>query len=91
MVLATTSAAVWKFGAFRTISFVMLALLLTLAKQLASTPEVNSGHRAGGKGFEGGCRIHSCLAPGTEHQERIITLGFPVSNSQLNCHCCCHS
>lgn len=51
--LAATSAAGWQFGAFRTISLVMLALLLTLAKQLASTPEVNSGHRAGGKGFTG--------------------------------------
>lgn len=53
MVLAPISAAGWQFGMFRTIALLTLALLLTLAKQLASTPEVNSGHRAGGKGYEG--------------------------------------
>ena len=53
MVLAATLIASWQFGAFRTIALLTLALLLTLARQLASVPEVNSGHRAGGKGFEG--------------------------------------
>ncbi|KAL3160378.1 hypothetical protein ABBQ32_010705 [Trebouxia sp. C0010 RCD-2024] len=53
MVLAAMSIASWQFGTFRTIALLTLALLLTLAKQLASTPDVNSGHRAGGKGYEG--------------------------------------
>ena len=50
----------------------MLALLLTLAKQLASTPEVNSGHRAGGKGFEGDCRIHFDMWHLAVHEEGSI-------------------
>ena len=51
--LAAVAVAGWQFGIFRSIAVVMLALILTLFKQLASTPEVNSGHRAGGKGFQG--------------------------------------
>ena len=53
LVLATIAAASWHFGIFRTVIITSLTLLLTLAKQLASTPEVNAGHRAGGKGFQG--------------------------------------
>lgn len=51
--LAAVAVAGWRFGPFRSIAIVLLALILTLFKQLASTPEVNSGHRAGGKGFSG--------------------------------------
>ena len=46
-------AASWQFGLLRTLVITIAALSLTLAKQLASTPEVNAGHRAGGKGFQG--------------------------------------
>lgn len=69
MVLAPISAAGWQFGMFRTIALLTLALLLTLAKQLASTPEVNSGHRAGGKGYEGVTQSIKLLLLGTCRQK----------------------
>lgn len=53
LVLLAMLAASWQFGLLRTLLITIAALSLTLAKQLASTPEVNAGHRAGGKGFTG--------------------------------------
>ena len=51
--LVAASIVSWQFGVSTATGIVLAALVLTLAKQLASTPEVNSGHRAGGKGFAG--------------------------------------
>ena len=53
ILLAAFALASWQFGIFTASALVVFALILTLAKQLASTPEVNAGHRAGGKGFAG--------------------------------------
>ncbi|KAL0045049.1 hypothetical protein WJX82_006407 [Trebouxia sp. C0006] len=53
ILLAASALASWQFGVFTASALVIFALILTLAKQLASTPEVNAGHRAGGKGFAG--------------------------------------
>ncbi|DBB06980.1 TPA: hypothetical protein ACH3X1_011572 [Trebouxia sp. C0004] len=53
LLLAAFALASWQFGVFTVSALVVFALILTLAKQLASTPEVNAGHRAGGKGFAG--------------------------------------
>ena len=53
ILLAAFALAGWQFGIFTATALVVFALILTLAKQLASTPEVNAGHRAGGKGFAG--------------------------------------
>lgn len=56
LLLAAISVASWQFGVLTAAVLVASVLILTLAKQLASTPEVNAGHRAGGKGFAGaGC------------------------------------
>ena len=88
LVLSATPAAGWQFGAGKTILLLMLALLLTLAKQLASTPEVNSGHRAGGKGFEGDCCFHSCLTHNMEQDTMSVSSCSWVSCFlQSNCRC----
>ncbi|KAL0019574.1 hypothetical protein WJX79_009320 [Trebouxia sp. C0005] len=53
VLLVALALASSQFGVFTATALVVFALILTLAKQLASTPEVNAGHRAGGKGFAG--------------------------------------
>ena len=63
ILFAVLVLASWQFGLFTAAAIVAFALILTLAKQLASTPEVNAGHRAGGKGFAGKLHITFSVFP----------------------------